>query len=150
MRMRRIVVMFKARNREFFRDRAAFGWNFLFPFLLVAGFAVMFGSDRSQSYKVGLFPQPSGVLKTADLPLPRGLRDTRYLDFIGFVDQASGLARLKLHKIDLLVAVGQGAHDGPYRYWVSDTSPKGYIAERLFRSALMGNAADGRFQPPGM
>lgn len=138
--------MFKARNREFFRDRAAFGWNFLFPFLLVAGFALMFGSDRHQSYKIGLFPQPPGTIETNDLPLPASVRDTRYLDFIGFTDQASGLDRLQHHKIDLLVAVGRGAEDGPYRYWVSDTSPKGYIAERMFRSALMGKAADGRFQ----
>jgi ABC-2 type transport system permease protein len=149
MRLRRILVMFKARNREFFRDRAAFGWNLLFPFLLVAGFAIIFGSDRSQSFKIGLFPQPPGAIITDALPLPESVRDTRYLDFIGFTDQASGLDRLKQQKIDLLVAVGKAPRDGeegPYRYWVSDTSPKGYIAERLFRSALIGKAADSRFQ----
>jgi ABC-type multidrug transport system permease subunit len=160
MRIRRIMVMFKARNREFFRDRAAFGWNFLFPFLLVAGFAVMFGSDRHQSYKIGLFPQPTGVIEAEALPLPRALRETRYLSFIGFADRAAGMARLQLHKIDLLVRVGQGnSRDGrgadgvgaeaagrPYRYWVSDTSPKGYVAERLFRGALSDGFADEGFE----
>ena len=40
MSMKRLWTIFKARNYEFFRDRAAFGWNFLFPFLIVAGFVL--------------------------------------------------------------------------------------------------------------
>ena len=36
MRWKRMWAMFKARNYEFFRDKAAFGWNFLFPFLIIA------------------------------------------------------------------------------------------------------------------
>ncbi|MDJ0783341.1 MAG: ABC transporter permease [Desulfosarcinaceae bacterium] len=139
MRLRRIMVMFTARNREFFRDRAAFGWNFFFPFLLVVGFAIMFGSDRHQSFKIGLFPQPAGPIAAEDLPMPPGVQETRYLSFIGFSDQASGMMRLQHHKIDLLVEVGAaGEAAGPanYRYWVSDTSPKGYIAERLLREGL--------------
>ena len=152
MHLRRIFVMFTARNREFFRDRAAFGWNFLFPFLLVAGFAVMFGSDRHQTYKIGLFPQPSGMIDSASLPLPEALRDTRYLSFIGFSDQSTGMQRLQQHKIDLLVEVGAvGGPNGPgkahpFRYWVSDTSPKGYVAERLFRGALTDGHGDGGFE----
>jgi ABC-type multidrug transport system permease subunit len=155
MRMRRILVMFKARNREFFRDRAAFGWNFLFPFLLVAGFAVMFGSDRHQSYKIGLFPQPPGVIATKSQALPQALRATRYLSFIGFADQAAGMERLQHHKIDLLVELREGqrppvavphAVKTPYRYWVSDTSPKGYVAERLFRSALTHESVASGFE----
>lgn len=128
------MAMFQARNREFFRDRAAFGWNFFFPFLLVAGFAVMFGSDRHQNYKIGLFPQTTGPLAIEALALSQhqALHETRYLSFIGFADQDSGLERLQHHKIDLLVDMGAT----PLRYWVSDTSPKGYIAERLFKAAL--------------
>jgi ABC-type multidrug transport system permease subunit len=151
MRMRRILVMFKARNREFFRDRAAFGWNFLFPFLLVAGFAVMFGSDRHQSYKIGLFPQQPGPIAAESPILPPALRATRYLSFIGFEDKSAGMERLQHHKIDLLVAVEEGqrtaaAVQTPYRYWVSDTSPKGYVAERLFRSALTHDSVDSGFE----
>ena len=47
MHIKRIWIMFKARNWEFFRDRASFGWNFLFPFLLVAGFGILFGTFLS-------------------------------------------------------------------------------------------------------
>ena len=53
MSIHRIWVMFKARNSEFFRDRAAFGWNLLFPFLMVAGFGLIFGDDtRSEAAQV--------------------------------------------------------------------------------------------------
>jgi ABC-2 type transport system permease protein len=146
MRIRRIMAMFQARNREFFRDRAAFGWNFFFPFLLVAGFALMFGSDRNMSYKIGIFPQPSGPLTAETLVLPasfnEAIHETRYLSFIGFTDQTSGLERLQHHKIDLLVNL----EATPLRYWVSDTSPKGYVAERLFKASLMPPSDQARFQ----
>jgi len=49
-------ALFKARNYEFFRDRAGFGWNILFPFLIVAGFGVIFSSDSGSDYKLGVFP----------------------------------------------------------------------------------------------
>lgn len=144
MRIRRILAMFQARNREFFRDRAAFGWNFFFPFLLVAGFAVMFGSDRHQAYKIGIFPRTPGPLsvQALDLPPHQALHETRYLSFIGFEDQAGGLERLRHHKIDLLVDLGAS----PLRYWVSDTSPKGYTAERLFKAALTPPTEADAFQ----
>ncbi len=51
MNFKRFWTMLKARNREFFRDRAAFGWNFLFPFLIVAGFGVIFGGQSYTEYK---------------------------------------------------------------------------------------------------
>ena len=59
MKFKRFWTMFLARNREFFRDRAAFGWNFLFPFLLVAGFGVIFGGRAYSVYKIGIFPYES-------------------------------------------------------------------------------------------
>ena len=39
---------------EFFRDRAAYGWNLLFPFMIIIGFSVMFNEDRQIMYKVGI------------------------------------------------------------------------------------------------
>ena len=49
-------ALFVARNFEFIRDRAGFGWNILFPFLIVAGFGVIFSSDSGSDFKLGIFP----------------------------------------------------------------------------------------------
>ena len=57
MQLKRIWAMFNARNKEFFRDRAAFGWNFAFPFLIIVGFGIIFGGEPLSTLKVGVFPQ---------------------------------------------------------------------------------------------
>ena len=132
MNLGHVWIMFRARNREFFRDRAAFGWNFLFPFLLVVGFALIFGSQGYRTYKVGIFPLVSGPAAADRLDIPERFRTTEQLYFIGFADLDTGLERLAHHKIDFLLQAGPP----PHRYWVSDTSPKGYILERLFAASL--------------
>ena len=59
LNLKRLWAIFKSRNHEFFRDREAFGWNFLFPFLIIVGFSVIFGGDHQTEFKVGFFPLSS-------------------------------------------------------------------------------------------
>ncbi len=131
MSFKRLWAMFVARNREFYRDRAAFGWNFMFPFLLIAGFAVIFGGNEHRQVKIGLFPCAAESVVNPEC-LPESLRALRYAEYIPFSDLDLGLERLKHHRVDLLVDV----RSQPIRYWVSDSSPKGYIAERLIAATL--------------
>lgn len=130
--------MFTARNREFFRDRAGFGWNILFPFLLVAGFGLIFGAKEPNLYKIGVFPLSSPNPETAQLDLPIEFTQTRYLEFIGFPTLEAGLNRLRHHRIDFLVRQGSP----PHPYWVSDSSPKGYLMERIFKASLSPEITD--------
>ena len=80
MRAKRFWAMFIARNKEFFRDRAAFGWNFLFPFLLVAGFGVIFGGKAYTTYKVGIFPATPEPVKAFAATAVLGERQEVLLD----------------------------------------------------------------------
>jgi len=132
MRAKRFWAMFIARNKEFFRDRAAFGWNFLFPFLLVAGFGVIFGGKAYTTYKVGIFPATPEPVQIAYLNLPPGFLENPYLKFIPFEDRKTGLAKLQRHKIDFLIRTGKQ----PYNYWVSSDSPKGFVIEQMFKASL--------------
>ncbi|MHB1350370.1 MAG: ABC transporter permease [Desulfobulbus sp.] len=134
MNWQRIRAMFKARNYEFFRDKAAFGWNFLFPFLIIAGFGIIFGGREYSGFKVGVFPVPTDVVsrETAS-SLPQKFLATKYLEFIGFSTFEEGFAKLKHHKVDFLVRL-----DSPTRqYWLLDSSPRGYVVERLFQASLI-------------
>ena len=46
--VRRMKAVFFARNLEYLRDRASFGWNLVFPVLIVFALAVVFsGSPRA-------------------------------------------------------------------------------------------------------
>ena len=125
--------MFKARNYEFFRDKAAFGWNFLFPFMIIAGFGIIFGGRDYSGFKVGVFPLATSVVSPATPSLPPKFLATKHLEFIGFPTFAEGLEKLKHHGVDFLVRL-----DSPTRqYWLLESSPKGYIVERLFQASLI-------------
>jgi ABC-type polysaccharide/polyol phosphate export permease len=126
-------AVFKARNREFFRDREAFGWNFLFPFLIILGFGVIFKGDYASPFKVGVFPVSHGVSVERSIDnLPDSFAAFKAIAFVGFDTRIQGMDKLKHHKIDLLVEAGTE----PVRYWVSDASPSGAIVERLLKGAL--------------
>ena len=55
MNLKRLLAVFVARNKEFLRDRAAMGWNLVFPVLIVAGFAFAFSGEPAPLYKVGVY-----------------------------------------------------------------------------------------------
>ena len=135
MRFKRLWAILKARNLEFFRDRSAFGWNFLFPFLLVAGFGIIFGGKAYTEYKVGVFPSETKQVAIEALTIPQRFKNMNYLKFIGFPDAAEGLEKLKHHRIDFLLKAG----NGPHQYWISDASPKGYVVEQMFKASLVSS-----------
>lgn len=114
----RIVAIFKARNREFLRDRQTLAWNLMLPVMLMFGLSFAFGNDRD-AYTVGVL-QSSDAIHTED----HAFLDTRYIHFVPYENLDLALQRVSRHQLDLLVEFG----DHP-RYWVNPTSSKGYFAE---------------------
>ena len=114
--IKRFFAIFKARNLEFFRDRASLGWSILFPLLLLVGFAVVFSGDGKSIYKVGVMngPESKGEFLS-----------TRYTEFVDYADREIALDKLRQHKIDFLVDFTNK------QYWLNDTSPNGYFVEKL-------------------
>lgn len=128
MSFKRIWIMFKARNYEFFRDKAAFGWNFAFPFLIIVGFGIIFGGEQLKTYKVGVFPESAQTVSFDSSTIPQSFSNDSHFQFIGFPSFEEGQKKLKHHKIDLLIDRNSATHD----YWVNDSSSSGYLAEQLF------------------
>ena len=131
--LKRIWVMFRARNKEFFRDRAAFGWNFAFPFLIIIGFGIIFSGENFQRYKVGVFPHSKDRVIFEETRLPKHFQTEPSLDFIAITNLEEGLKKIGQHKIDLLI---DGAATDR-RYWVNDASPKGKIVEKIYQAAFI-------------
>lgn len=135
--MRRILAVFHARNKEFIRDRSAFGWNFAFPFLIIVGFSVIFSGRASNQFKVGLVGD-----REQKSPAAERLLNTKYIRFVTYDAVEQALPKLARHQLDLLVDLGDN------RYWVNSTSPKGYILERMLagsgESGLRRTAVAGR------
>lgn len=114
--IKRFYAILKARNLEFFRDRASLGWNIIFPVLLLGGFALVFSGDGKSQYKVGMLNTPEQQTS---------FMQTKYTEFVKYQDTELALTKLRQHKIDLLI-------DHQLKlYWVNETSPNGYFTEQL-------------------
>lgn len=135
MNFSRMWAMFMARNYEFFRDKAAFGWNFAFPFLIILGFGFIFGGREYQEFNVGVFPVQAGEEFLLESTIPPAFQNGKYLDFIAFEEFQGAEEKLRHQKIDILIDRNSPAH----AYWINDSSPKGYIAEQLFLASFEEN-----------
>jgi ABC-type polysaccharide/polyol phosphate export permease len=132
--------MFIARNHEFFRDQAAFGWNFAFPFLIILGFGVIFSGNTYNSYKVGVFPQHLDRVLLSETTLPESFKENSNFRFVPVKTLEEGIEKIKSHKIDLLVE-GSSQEN---RHWLNDSSERGFVASQLLKAALVPEAAAGR------
>jgi len=131
--LRRIWTLFSARNREFYRDKSTLGWNVFFPLFIIVGFSVLFSSDTQNLYKVGIVRNDEVATQQIASQLKK-FREMQYLEFIEFKDRDDALYKLNHHRIDLLVDPTTA------EYWVSKTSPKGYVVEKILQAAsLQGN-----------
>ncbi len=116
--IRRFWAVLIGRNKEFLRDRGALGWNLLFPFFVVFGMAFAFSGKGQDVFKVGVVGEVEA--------LPSGFAGTKHLKFINFYSSESAQGKLRHHQIDILVQPGK-----PLKYWVNESSPKGYLVERI-------------------
>jgi ABC-type multidrug transport system permease subunit len=124
----RIYALFVARNLEFVRDQSALAWSVLLPVLIIFVFAYAFTEENPEKFKVGLIsggaPEGAAAMFT----------DTRYIRFIEFDDAAGNLQKVERHQIDLLF------DSATSRYWINQTSPNGYIVEKLLVAAYADSA----------
>lgn len=123
--LRRIYAIFKARNREFLRDRSTLAWNLGLPVALVFGLSFAFGNDRD-AYTVGVL-QEAEVIQVED----HAFLETRFIRFVAYTDREAALRRLSRHQLDLLVEFEE-----PPRYWLNPESPKSYFAEIVLLQSM--------------
>lgn len=114
-----------ARNKEFFRDRAALSWNLAFPILLLFGFSFMFSNENSSLYKVGEL-----TTNTHQETTDNAFTQLKHLSFVNYQEQKQAILKVDQHKIDLLVDFEK------QRYWVNQTSANGYIVEQLLLASF--------------
>ncbi len=124
---RRILAIFVARNREFYRDRAGLGWNIVMPVVFVFGFALIFSGEPQELFKVGVLTDRT-ELSVEDSPFVA----TKHIDFIVMEAETEAIAKVERHQLDLLLDTRAAP-----RYWVNEHSQKGYLSERLMLAAYM-------------
>ncbi len=81
--MRRFLALLHSRNKEFFRDRSALGWNLAFPVLLIIGFALAFSGEGRPEYKIGVYQMDRVDPRHPFLQL-------RHVDYVGYAGSDPG------------------------------------------------------------
>jgi len=123
MNINRFVAVFKARNIEFFRDRAALSWNLIFPVLLLVGFSFIFSGDGRATFKIGVIDLP-----TQSAPFLQ----IKHIEFVNYQKLEQAQLKLSQHSIDLLIDFSE------HRYWVNEQSANSYLVEKIFLATQSG------------
>jgi ABC-type multidrug transport system permease subunit len=124
--MRAFLALLRARNIEFFRDRAALAWSFLFPLLMIVGCAIAFSKPDPVVFRIGLYGDIAQLQQLEWL-------QPDYLEKIPFDNLERAQQRVQHHQIDLLIA-----SDGK-RYW---SNPESHRSQALLHSLAAPLAAN--------
>ena len=113
--IKRILAIFNIRNKEFYRDRGALAWVFLFPVMMIVAFGYMFDPDEQALYKVGY----SGTLPD---------KKTKMISYIEYKNKDQAILKLRNQLLDLYIDFNQT----PAKYYKAEESPKSFLAEQLY------------------
>lgn len=122
---RRVMAIFVARNREFYRDTAGLAWNIIMPIMLVLAFAFVFSGEPADVLKVGVVTADGDL---ADEVSP--FLEIPHVQIVPYSEPDAGIAKVQRHQLDLLLDLR-----GALGYWVNPNSATGEIAERLLLGA---------------
>lgn len=139
---KRVLAIFMARNREFYRDSAGLIWNILMPVMMIVAFAFIFGADSQTLLKVGLVEGNAASHSSDNASQLDDFLAIEAIQFVPISQQEAGVAKVARHQIDLLVETAAAAGE-PIRYWINPESANGTIAERLLLGSLLGAEANG-------
>ncbi|MBD3420853.1 MAG: ABC transporter permease, partial [Chitinivibrionales bacterium] len=103
-------------------------WHFLFPAMIILGFAFAFSGGGRPAYKVGVHP-PEALEDSAAFPLLA----TRYLEFIPVDNLDDAISKVSRHQLDILVS-----RQSVVRYWINEESQKGHLAEKVLLGSYDG------------
>ena len=129
---KRIYALFVARNIEFFRDRSALAWSLLLPVLIILVFAYAFTEENPEKFKVSITvgTELTGPAET--------FRATRFINFIEIDEIETSLPKVERHQVDMVY------DSASHRYWINETSPNGYLVEKLLIAAYADSAQTPR------
>lgn len=122
--LQRFLALLRARNLEFFRDKAALTWAFVFPLLIIIGCALVFSDPNPSVFRIGLHGDVEQLEAEAWLRAD-------YLQRVPFDDLGRGQERVRHHQLDLLVSNGSEP-----RYWLNPESGNSRAARDLLAPHL--------------
>lgn len=126
--MHRLIALFIARTKEYYRDKNSLIWSFIMPPMIIGLMALAFSPERGQLFNVGLLDAQ------AQSPFDPSLVASRPVD-----DREAGLQRVAHHQLDMLLDTSS------HTYWINPTSQKGKtLAALLAHEHYRAETIEGR------
>lgn len=125
--MKNFLSLFRARNREFYRDKGSLSWSILFPLILIFGLSFALSSDK-YVYRVGVLGDPAEAARL--------LHDIPWLDLVPYENDELALQRLSRHQLDMVIGT-----EGAPHYWINQQSKKAFFLEQT-----LGNHTGQKFE----
>ncbi|GAA6167170.1 ABC transporter permease [Sessilibacter corallicola] len=116
--MKRILSLFLARNKEYYRDRASLIWSFVMPPLIIAVVALAFSRGEQPLFRLGVLGETTAEISQKI--------DQKGVQVIRYDDQEEALQKIKYHQIDLLI------QPSTEQFWVNPISQKSDFVKTLF------------------
>ena len=131
--MQRILALWMARNREYYRDKGSLFWSFIATPFIVIVLAVAFSSDNEEIFRAGLL-----IEGNSDRAYTHPFGEETAIGLVEYTDRQEALRRVQFHQLDILLTTHQ-----PPRYWINTESARGRLLEKL----LLTQAQTGATQP---
>ena len=130
--MKQFLALFIARNKEFYRDHATLGWTFIFPLIVIAGFAYGYKGDSQTLFKVGVFSQKENTALIAfQHQTLQNLKSLESIQWVPIENLEAGIKKVRMHQLDFLISESENI-----KYWMNPDSSKGKLVEHLL---IQGN-----------
>jgi ABC-type multidrug transport system permease subunit len=101
--------------------------------MIIFVFAYAFTDESPEKFKVA-YLVASDLVKEEGSPAFEKFKSTRYIQFIPVQAVDVNLRKIERHQIDLLIDAKTS------RYWINQTSPNGYIVEKLLIAAYINSS----------
>lgn len=116
--MTRLLALFVARNKEYYRDKNSLLWSFIMPPLIIGLVALAFNDGGQSLFKVGVIGEQT----------PAYLQHS-YVQTIAVTDAVRAQKRVAHHQLDLLLDTNSNT------YWINPRSQKGEVLEALLTTS---------------
>ncbi|MGS2724173.1 ABC transporter permease [Porticoccus sp. GXU_MW_L64] len=118
--MNKVLALWAARNREYYRDKASLFWSFVFTPMLVVILALSFSGEESEVFSVGVLGDSSAF--------PGAERG--YISAINYSDRERALKQIQYQQIAMLFDPAEQT------YWLNERSAKSRLLQELLAAEL--------------
>lgn len=123
MKIKTVVSLIIARNKEFYRDKGSVTWAIMFPLLVMVGITFAFKNQDQELFKIGVLGDKVSIEQLSIAHRP-------WITVVPYIDMDRALDKVRHHQLDLLLK----KDNSTIQYWINPESSRGEAAELMLKN----------------